>query len=346
MRTPLYATVLGLALALAPRLPRAELLDRVMAVIDDDAILLSDVRRRARPFLAEVSRTRDPAERERQREEIMRTTLQRMIDDTLVRRAATRAHITVSEQEVDEFISRIAQERGATPEQMYAALQNEGISRTEYRSYMESEVLQLKVLQVRVRGRINITESDLQEAYRRAVRENQGATVPTVAHVFIAVPEDASEADVAAARARAADVTRRVRAGEDFAAVARAESEDTATRESGGDLGEIQAGTLPEALDHELTTMAVGAVSDPVRGPSGFHVLKLTSRRAVEPPPFAQVRDRLYAALLNREMLRHQRIYLRELRRAASIDDRSEAPVAPVPPATPAREGSEDAPAR
>lgn len=338
MKYILFALGLGL---LTPRVVRAELLDRVMAVIDDDAILLSDVQRRARPFLAEVARTADAAQRARQREEILRTTLQRMIDDTLVRRAATRAHITVSEREVDEFIGRIAQERGATPEQMYAALQSEGISRTEYRSYMESEVLQLKVLQVRVRGRIHITESDLQEAYRRALRENQGATVPTVAHVFIAVPDDADEATVAAARARAEEVVRRVRAGEDFAVVARAMSDDTATRETGGDLGEIQSGTLPEALDHAIAGMAVGAVSDPVRGQSGFHVLRLVSRRAVEPPAFAQVRDRLYAALLNQEMVRHQRIYLRELRRAASIDDRSETPVATVPEVR-VREGDND----
>ena len=98
-------------------------------------------------------------------------------------------------------------------------------------------------------------------------------------------------------------------------------------------LGEIQPGSLPEALDQAIVALAPGGVTDPVQGPAGWHVLRLVSRRAVEPPPFAAVRDRLYAALVNREMLRQRGIYLRELRRTVGIDDRLEgtrpAPAAP-----------------
>jgi peptidyl-prolyl cis-trans isomerase SurA len=313
----------ALALALAAPAARAEeVIERVVCVVDDDAIFLSELERRARPFLAEIPPGLPAEEVARRRAEILRTALDRMLDDQLIRRAATRAHLTVTEDDVDEFIGRMATERGATPEQIYAALQQEGVSRAEYRSYMEAEVLQLRVLQARVRGRINITEPDLQQAYRRAVREAADQTVPTVAHVLIGVAEDATPEQVAAARARAAEVARRARAGEDFAGLARQMSDDTASRESGGVLGEIQPGSLPEALDQVITALAVGGVSDPVRGDGGWHVLRLASRRAVEPPPFANVRDRLYAALVNREMLRQRGIYLRELRRTVSIDDR------------------------
>lgn len=323
---------LGLALALAGAGARAEeIVDRVVCVMDDDATLLSELERRARPFLAEIPADLSAEESARRRAEVLRTALDRMVDDQLIRRAATRAHLSVSEEDVDEFVQRMASERGATPEQIYAALQQEGVSRAEYRSYMESEVLQLRVLQSRVRGRINITDADLQQAYRRAVRESAGQLVPTVAHVVIAVPEDAEPAQVEAARARAAEVTRRARAGEDFAALARQLSDDAGSRESGGVLGEIQPGSLTETMDSTITALAPGAVSDPVRGPSGWHVIRLVSRRAVEPPPFASVRDRLYAALVNREMMRQRGIYLRELRRTVTIDDRLDArPAAPA----------------
>lgn len=321
----------ALALALAAPAARAEeVIERVVCVVDDDAIFLSELERRARPFLAEIPPGLPAAQVAQRRAEILRTALDRMLDDQLIRRAATRAHLTVTEDDVDEFIGRMATERGATPEQIYAALQQEGVSRTEYRSYMESEVLQLRVLQARVRGRINITEPDLQQAYRRAVREAADQTVPTIAHVLIGVAEDATPEQVAAARARAGEVARRARAGEDFAGLARQMSDDTASRESGGVLGEIQPGSLPEALDQSIAALAVGGISDPVQGPGGWHVLRLASRRAVEPPPFANVRDRLYAALVNREMLRQRGIYLRELRRTVSIDDRL-VPAAPGP---------------
>lgn len=328
------AWVAGLALALAGSAVRAEeIIDRVVCVMDDDATLLSELERRARPFLAEIPPGLSADELARRRTEVLRTALDRMVDDQLIRRAATRAHLTVSDEDVDEFIGRMASERGATPDQIYAALQQEGVSRTEYRSYMESEVLQLRVLQSRVRGRINITDADLQLAYRRAVREAAGQQVPTVAHVLLGVAEDATPEQLAAARVRAADVTRRARAGEDFGALARQHSDDTGSRESGGVLGEVQPGSLTENVDAVITALAVGAVSDPVQGPSGWHVFRLVSRRAVEPPPFASVRDRLYAALVNREMLRQRGIYLRELRRTVTIDDRLD--VTPAAAATP-----------
>ncbi len=216
---------------------RAEVLDRVVAVLDEDAIFLSDLEHRARPFMAELPTGGTPEEQRRRRDELMRSTLDRMIDDALIRHAATRAHITVTPEEVDEFIGRIARERGATMDDVYAALSQEGVTRAEYRSYMETEVLRLKVLQTRVRGRVNITENDLREEYRRAVREDPHASVIHAAHIFIAVPDDTTPARLVELRQRAEEVSRRARAGEDFGQLAREYSQDEATRDSGGDLG-------------------------------------------------------------------------------------------------------------
>ncbi len=316
--------------ALAPsRAARAELIDRVVAVLDEEAIFLSEVETRARPFLAEMPHDLPEAEAANVRRRVLRETLDRMIDDQLIRHAATRLHVTVSDDDVDQFIERIARERGATVDQLYAALEHEGITRAEYRAHMETEVRRLKVLQLRVRGRINITDSDLQEAYRRFLRESANASVVRASHIFLAVPPDAPPERVEAIQARAAEAARRARAGEDFAALALQYSEDEATQASGGDLGEIQPGVLPAELEQALGALSVGEVSDPVRGPNGFHVLRVASRRAVTPPPFDEVRDRLYAALLNREMQRQQEIYLRELRRGAALDVRME-PDAPA----------------
>jgi peptidyl-prolyl cis-trans isomerase SurA len=305
---------------------RAEVIDRVVAVLDEEAIFLSDVERRARPFLAEIPASAAGMERERMRQRILRETLDRMIDDQLIRQAATRLHVTVTDADVDQFIERIAQERGVSTEVLFDALQREGLSVAEYRAHMETEVRRLKVLQLRVRGRINITDADLQDAYRRFVRETTGASILHAAHIFIAVPEGADAAAVQAARERAAAAARRVRAGERFEDVAVAVSEDSASRGAGGDLGEIAPGTIPESLEQTLNALADGEVSDPILGPNGWHVMRVVSRRSATPPPFEQVRERLYAAMLNREMLRQQDIYLRELRRTVSIEVRWESP--------------------
>lgn len=330
-RNALRAAALSLSLLAASARADAEVLDRVVALIDDDAIFLSEVERYARPYLAEMESTVAAAAQPARRAAILRQSLDEMIDERLIQRAATRAHVTVDDEDVDRFIANIAQERGADVATLRRALESEGVPWSEYRERMERQVLQLKVLQLRVRGRINITEADLRAEYARLARELQTTSLPHVSHIFLAVPETASEAQVAAVRARAEALAARVRGGADFAAIARESSEDAASREAGGDLGEVQAGTLPEALDEAISHLAVGAVSDPVRGPGGFHVLRVTERRAPAPPAFESVRERLQAVMMNREMFRHRGIYVRELRRAVTIDDRLNAPATPAP---------------
>jgi peptidyl-prolyl cis-trans isomerase SurA len=141
----------GAAPVARPTPARADIVDRVVAVIEDDAIFLSEIERRTRPFERELSRIDNPRERAQRREQLYRETLERMVDDALIRRAATRAHITASEADVDRMIEGIAHQRNATSADIYAALSQEGITRTEYRTFMEAEVLRLRVMNQRVR---------------------------------------------------------------------------------------------------------------------------------------------------------------------------------------------------
>ena len=173
-RAVAWVLAASLAWMSVPRRAEAEVIDRVVAVLDEEAIFLSELERRARPFLIDIPASAPAEERAARRQAVLREVLDRMIDDALLRQAATRLHVSVTDEDVDQFIERIARERGATVDQMYEALQHEGVSRADYRAHMETEVRRLKVLQQRVRGRISITDADLQEAYRRC-RANRGA---------------------------------------------------------------------------------------------------------------------------------------------------------------------------
>ena len=112
------AWALGAALGVMAASPRAEEIDRVVATLDEEAIFLSEVEAHARPLLVESAAQPGTAEqRAERRRTILRQSLDRMLNDRLMRRAATRAHTTVTSEEVDEFIERLAAERGATPAQ-------------------------------------------------------------------------------------------------------------------------------------------------------------------------------------------------------------------------------------
>jgi len=197
------------------------------------------------------------------------------------------------------------------------------------------------VLQLRVRGRINITEAEMRAEYTRLVGELQRTLRPHAWHIFFAVPEDASPAQVEAVTTQARAAMARVRAGESFDAVARELSQDAASREAGGDLGEVDADALPEVITRALGEIPLNTASEPVRGPSGVHVLRVTERRPPPAPSFESVRERIQGVMMNREMFRQREVYVRELRRAVSVEDRLEArgesaEPAPEPAAAPA----------
>jgi peptidyl-prolyl cis-trans isomerase SurA len=302
--------------------------DRVLAVIDDDAIFLSDLERRVRPFEDEaVQQTHTVSERSQRCHELYQQQLERMVDDALIRRAATRAHVTVSEADVDQLVSAMARQRGGTAQDVYDALQREGISRQEYRQMVEAQALRLRVMNVRVRTRVNIAESDVQSAYRAYVREVQSNAPFRAAHVFVAFPDNPTASQLVAAQRRAEQVAQRAREGQDWAALAREFSDDASTRENGGDLGAVDPGDPnadppPAWMLNALRDLAPGQTSNAVRGEQGYHVFRLVSRDAAEPQSLASVHDRLQNQLMERQMETQERVYLRELRTRSAVEVR------------------------
>lgn len=325
-RSLFLAAVLGAALSVQSTSAHAEIVDRIVAIVEDDAIFLSQLEKRLRPAERQLSQIPDTRVRAERREQLYRETLERMIDDALIRRAANRAQLSVTPADIDRMAGGIAQQHNTTVDELYAAVESEGITREEYRGVLEAEVLRLRVMNVRIRGRVNITASDLQEEYRRRVRTAADRAPFQVAHIFFAFTANPTQAEIETVRARADRVAQRLAAGEDFAQLALTASEDTASRESGGDLGTIDPDNpdqpAPDWLVNAVRSLAVGQVTQVTRGENGFHIFRMLSRQQPDVPALADVRDELYNELLNREMARQQRVYLRELRQRAAVDVR------------------------
>lgn len=146
------------------------------------------------------------------------------------------------------------------------------------------------------------------EASLRARYEELGARYVTqpqrsAAHILVAVPADADEAAVEAARLRAVDLANQARApGADFAAIARASTDDLGSKADGGALGVVEPGQLGDEFDAALLSLAEpGQVSQPVRTPAGWHVIQLTELTPGSERPFEEVRGEIEAEVLATE---------------------------------------------
>jgi len=303
-----------------PATARARVVEKIAALVGDDIILQSEVEDRAAPLLAEIATIASPAEREVRANAVRREVLERLVQDQLLAQQATELKLTVSGDEIDRAIEQIKRDYGLDDAQLKDELRKQGLTMAAYRMNTKKEILKYRVLNIAVGSKINVGDSEVQSYYDRHMKS---ANVQVRAsHIFVAIPEDADNATVLEREKLAKSLLARAQQGEDFAKLAREYSEDSGTRNEGGDLGFIGRDILPKPLEELVFSMRVGEVRGPVRADRGFHVIKLVDKRTKEAKPFADVQDEIRARLRQREMERQTKIYLGELRKKILVDIR------------------------
>jgi len=313
-------TLLPVLLLLAAPATYGRTVEKIVAVVGDEVILLSELNDRVEPLMQAVSAISDPAERSARETSLRREMLDRLVDERLLMEQAAEIKLSISSEEVDRAISQIKKDYGLTDEQLKAELAKQGMTMATYRKNTRREILKYRVLNIAVGSKINVGDSEVQNYYDRHMKS---ANVEVKAsHIFIAIPENADNATVVEKEALAKSLRDRAAKGEDFAKLAREYSEDANTRKEGGDLGYFGRDILPKPIEEIVFSMKVGEIRGPVRADRGFHILKMVDRRTKEGKPLSEVREEIRMKLRSREMERQTKIYLGELRKKILVDVR------------------------
>ena len=290
----------------------ADVVERVVATVNDDAIFLSDLRLRAVPFLPQVADAPTEAERMSRLKELYDELLDYLIDEKLVRQIAASGGIRVTDADVDNALENLRLQNNMTEEEFQKALVSQGLSEARYRQELKRQLVRLKVMNERVRSRVNITEEEVRARYEQRAREQGSEVRLHVSHIMFPVEDDASATQVAAVRSEAEEVRRALKP-ETF--------NELAKELGGGDLGWISEGDLPEELETALSTLNPGEIGQPVRAGSGFHIFFLEDRQAgTDFPAYDEMKQELYREMLDAAMARQERIFLDEVRRKAVIN--------------------------
>ena len=212
----------------------ASIIERIVAVVGERPILLSDLRHRARPFLSRIyAGAQGPAQIAASETQMFKELLNRMIDDRLEEHAAEKARISVSVDEVDSAIRNIAAQAKIEPRELVAEAKRQGLTEQDYRDELRRQVLEGKLVQLRVRGRVKVSEEDGKVTYAHWLKESgEQVDVRILAMRASTIPA------VQKARALLVDeVVRRARAGEDFCKLVAAYSDDAQTNQTCGSRG-------------------------------------------------------------------------------------------------------------
>ncbi|MEZ5500309.1 MAG: peptidylprolyl isomerase [Steroidobacteraceae bacterium] len=253
------------------------LLDRVVAVVNDGIVLESELDAQ----LTLISQRLQSQQQELPPENVLREqVLERLVLQEIQMQRAKRLGVNVPDEAVNNALREIGERNGLTLAQLPAAMAAQGVDYASYRSGIRTEMTLNLLRQRDVLARINISPRELDRYMeKRAAQPSQSAEY-NVSHILIAVPEAAAPEDIARVTARAEDVHRRAAAGEDFAKLAISYS-NSQTALEGGELGWRKGTELPTFLEDVIVKLEPGQVSELLRTPSGFHLVRLNERRGV-----------------------------------------------------------------
>jgi peptidyl-prolyl cis-trans isomerase SurA len=255
--------------------PREVLLDRVVAVVNDEAITqheLNEQRRTVAVQMREAKMT-PPAP-----DVLERQVLERMITERALMQFARETGLRVDDTTVERAIARIAQENKLTPEQFRQALARESIGYAKYREDVRRELLVQRMREREAEARVQVTDAEVDQFLQTAMARGSADTEYQLAHVLVGVPEQATPEQLEQRRQRAEAALAQIRGGAEFAQVAAAVS-DAPDALQGGNLGWRTAARLPSVFAEVVRTLKPGEVSAVLRSPAGFHVVKLVDQR-------------------------------------------------------------------
>jgi peptidyl-prolyl cis-trans isomerase SurA len=260
------------------------LLDRVAAVVNEGVVLQSELDLQTREIEARL-RTQNVA---LPPENVLRQqVLERLVQEEIQQQHADRAGIRVSDEQVNAALEDIAKRQNLTLEQLPQKLAADGIDYAQYRTELKKEIARQILRQRDVVQRIVVTPRELDQYLDHQKKTASAANEYNVAHILIAVAQDAKPAQLAQSSKLAHEVDDRAHNGEDFGALAVGYSQSESALE-GGSLGWRKGTELPTFLADVVARMKPGDISDVLQTPSGFHIVKLIDTRAAGGPQIVQ----------------------------------------------------------
>jgi peptidyl-prolyl cis-trans isomerase SurA len=263
-----------------PTRSRISLVDRIVAVVNNEVITQNELQQQLETSIEELRRRGTPAP---PREALERQVLDRIITERVQLQFAKETSTRVDELDLDRTIGRIAEANKLSLAEFRDRLERDGVSFNKFREDLRKEIIIDRVREREVDSRITIAESEIENYLLEQKDATEAAGEIRLGHILVRVPEQASPDQLEKLRARAQEVINRLGQGSDFQQLA-ATFSDAPDGLQGGDMGWRSFDRLPELFAEAVLKMKTGEVSAVLRSPAGFHILRVVDRRGGSAP--------------------------------------------------------------
>lgn len=297
----------------------AEVVDRVVAVVNDDIVLLSELNQSLIPYVKRLNAS-DYSEQEKDRilYKLKHDSLEALVERRLVDQEVKRHGLSVSDGEVDATIERYKEKQYMTQDALEQALQEDGMTFADYREKVRQELLRPKLINISVKSKVVITDEDIKAFYEANKSLYEGEKQYHLYNILIKKEEFSITASGSDGKDVINGIKSRIDKGEDFKALAQ-EMSQASNAADGGDLGFFKLETFSPELKEAIVLLHPGEVTDIITTGAGYQIFFLEEIKETPGKPFEEVSDQIHADLYNDLVKKKFQTWLQSIKEKAHI---------------------------
>ena len=295
-------------------------IERIIAKVDDEIIMLSELQDFVKPNVEKLKRSFSGARLNQQVRKLELQALDVMIVSKLIAKRATALELNVSEKEIENAIAGVLRENETTTAGLRDFLTSKGMTMERYRDDLREKLLARKVENMEVSVRVSVVEQEIADYYDAHFDDYRESESRTVRQIFFPVNKDATEAAIEVQREKAGLAYKQAaKPGADFAEVAAKYSEGPA-RSRGGSLGAVKKGEVFPELEQLIFSTAKGETSKPTRTRVGFHIVHVDDVKPGKVIPLDRVSGKIRSTLFQEKFTKRRREWIAELKKASFLE--------------------------
>jgi peptidyl-prolyl cis-trans isomerase SurA len=315
------SSVIAFMLLLFFALPAHDFENRIVAVVNNEAITLSELDEAVEAFLNAVARSQPSVKREDIIEEARKGSLNKLIDGVLLEQEARRLKIVISQQKIDRTMNDMLARRNISYDEFMESLKKEGITIGDYKKEISQYLVTREIVEKTIRYKVSVSDEEIGDYYGKHRDKYEGKEANRVQQILIVKPKGADQETVSVLREKTEAILKRLLEGEPFEALAVEYSQGPAAK-AGGDLGFLEKGMMYPEVDEEAFRLKKGELGGVVESPIGFHIIKVLDKRGAGVKPIEEVREEIIARISEEKTEEKFQEWFRKLREKSHIDIR------------------------
>jgi len=263
----------------AAAIDKKNAINSIVAIVNDSVITLLELDNEINAIKLQLAQQRAQLPDD---EKLKKQVLDRMVLMRIQKQLAQQRHLTVDDETLNAAISNMALRNGMSLIQFRGALESNGVAFTEYRERIRDDMVISRLQQRQVLRKISVTDQEVADFLSNRELHDRSNEEYRLQHLLLVVPEAASAGSIQTIKSKAEDILSQLKSGSDFTKMVIANSDGQQALD-GGDLGWRKLAEMPSLFADLITKMKPGDISNLIRSPSGFHVIKLAEKRDNEP---------------------------------------------------------------